>query len=58
MGITGILPEIPIEAYDVHTKVGRRRGLTKDDFFISEFDALKPRQAGLFDYMIDDLKKS
>jgi len=47
---------IPDYAYDIHTKTGRQRGKTKDDFFVDEFRALKPRQPGLFDDLIPDPK--
>ena len=46
---------IPEYAFDVHTEEGRRRGKTKRGFFIDEHQALKPRQAGLFDSYVDDL---
>ena len=41
--------DIPEFAYDVHTKLGKLRGMTKDEFIRTEFEELKPRQAGLFD---------
>jgi replication-associated recombination protein RarA len=44
---------IPDYAFDCHTQVGRSRGKTKAGFFRDEFNALNPRQPGLFD---DDLK--
>jgi len=43
---------IPDYALDCHTRAGRRAGKTKSDFFRDEFEALHPRQPGLFD---DDL---
>lgn len=43
---------IPEYAYDVHTQEGRRRGKTKGQFFKEEFDALQPRQKGLFDDLV------
>jgi replication-associated recombination protein RarA len=43
---------IPDYAFDCHTKEGRSRGKTKAGFFRDEFNALTPRQPGLFD---DDL---
>lgn len=44
------LPEaIPDYAYDFHTVKGRTRGATKAQFFRTEYDALQPRQQGLFD---------
>ena len=48
---------IPEYAFDVHTQEGRSRGKTKRDFFIDEQKALKPRQAGLFDDMVDRMEK-
>jgi replication-associated recombination protein RarA len=47
---------IPEYAYDCHTRTGRIKGLKKSDFFQSEFEALEPRQAGLFDNLIPNLK--
>ena len=44
--------EIPEYAFDCHTLKGKRKGKTKEDFFIEEFDALKPRQPGLFDEFV------
>ena len=38
--------------FDCHTLKGKRKGKTKEDFFIEEFDALKPRQPGLFDEFV------
>lgn len=40
---------IPEYAYDCHTRAGRAAGKTKADFFREEFEALAPRQPGLFD---------
>src|SRR3990167_10892043 len=40
---------IPEYAIDAHTQAGRRKGKTKADFFRDEFNALKPREPGLFD---------
>lgn len=45
---------IPDYAFDVHTNEGRRAGKTKQDFFVEEHAALKPRVPGLFD---DDVAK-
>lgn len=44
--------EIPDYAYDVHTVKGKKKGKTKEQFFVSEHEALKPRQAGLFDHLV------
>jgi len=44
--------DIPEYAFDCHTIKGKRRGKTKQDFFIEEFEALKPRQPGLFDEFV------
>ncbi len=40
---------IPAYTYDVHTRVGKKQGRTKAEFFQQEFDALTPREPGLFD---------
>lgn len=48
--------EIPDYAYDVHTRKGKRMGKTKRDFFIEEYEALQPRQLGLFDDEVEKLK--
>lgn len=40
---------IPQYTYDCHTIVGKRRGLTDDDFLISEQKCLKPHQKGEYD---------
>src|SRR5262245_61122477 len=45
---------IPDYAYDVHTAQGKRRGKTKQDFFREEFQALAPRQPGLFDHLVPE----
>lgn len=44
--------QIPEYAYDIHTRKGKMRGRTKEDFFREEYEALKPRQKGLFDDLI------
>ena len=41
--------QIPEYTYDVHTRKGKMMGRTKEQFFKEEFEALKPRQLGLFD---------
>lgn len=43
---------IPEYAYDVHTKRGKIMGRTKAEFFKEEYEALQPRQIGLFDDLI------
>lgn len=43
---------IPTYAFDCHTQTGRRMGKTKEDFFKEEFNALSPKQLGLFDNLI------
>lgn len=48
---------IPDYALDVHTMAGKRAGKTKKQFFIEEFDALSPRQSGLFDADVEKLKQ-
>ena len=49
---------IPDYAFDCHTQKGRARGKTKAEFFREEFNALHPRQPGLFDDDLDALGKS
>jgi replication-associated recombination protein RarA len=41
--------EIPDYAFDCHTREGKRRGKTKEQFFKEEHAALSPRVPGLFD---------
>lgn len=48
---------IPDYAYDVHTRVGKRRGKTKTQFFVEEFDALTPRAPGLFDADLEAVRR-
>jgi len=47
--------EIPEYAYDVHTRKGKQNGKSKLDFFKDEFDALNPRQSGIFDDLVNKL---
>ena len=49
---------IPDYAFDCHTQEGRARGKTKAGFFRDEFNALNPRQPGLFDTDLDTAEKS
>jgi replication-associated recombination protein RarA len=49
---------IPDYAYDCHTRTGKQRGKTKTDFFVSEHDALSPREPGLFDADLERLRRS
>ena len=42
---------IPEYTFDCHTKKGKMRGRTKEEFFKEEHDALQPREPGLFDDM-------
>jgi replication-associated recombination protein RarA len=49
--------EIPDYAFDCHTRVGKMKGMTKEQFFIDEQAALKPRQVGIFDGLVEKLKK-
>lgn len=44
--------QLPDYVYDVHTQAGRRRGKTKDDFFVEEELALSNKQMSLFDYLV------
>lgn len=46
--------KIPEYVYDVHTRQGRMRGKTKAQFWREEQDGLKPRQAGLFDSLLEE----
>ena len=46
---SGPPPDIPDYAFDVHTRKGRTRGATREQFFRDEHDALTPRLPGLFD---------
>jgi hypothetical protein len=48
--------EVPDYALDVHTRRGRKRGRTRREFFIDEFDALRPREPGLFDDDVERLR--
>ena len=43
---------IPVYTFDVHTRKGKKKGRTKQDFFRDEFDSLSPRIAGLFDDLV------
>lgn len=40
---------VPEYTFDVHTKKGKKAGKTKSEFFKEEFEALTPREPGLFD---------
>lgn len=44
--------EVPEYTYDVHTKTGRSRGKTKDEFFRDEQKALTPFMPSLFDEVV------
>jgi replication-associated recombination protein RarA len=48
---------IPEYAWDCHTSKGKKAGKTRRNFFIDEYEALKPRQLGLFDQDIERLRK-
>lgn len=41
--------DIPDYTFDVHTRTGKKRGRTKEEFFQDEYEALTPRIPGLFD---------
>ena len=43
---------IPQYTFDVHTRRGKKQGRTKEEFFRDEFNALNPREKGLFDDLI------
>lgn len=44
---------VPEYTFDCHTIKGKRMGRTKADFFKAELEALKPREKGLFDDMVE-----
>lgn len=43
---------LPEYTFDCHTRRGKKAGKTKDDFFAAEFEALKPREQGEFDWVL------
>lgn len=43
---------IPDYTFDVHTRNGKKRGRTKEEFFREEYEALRPRIPGLFDDLV------
>ncbi len=45
---------IPEYTFDVHTRKGKKRGRTKEEFFREEYEALQPRIPGLFDGLVPD----
>ena len=47
---------VPEYAYDVHTRVGRARGKTREQFIVDEFDALNPREQGQFDFLAENVR--
>jgi replication-associated recombination protein RarA len=49
---------IPDYAWDCHTSKGKKARKTRKDFFIDEYDALKPRVPGLFDDDLERLRQS
>ena len=44
--------DIPRYTYDVHTRKGKKSGRTKEEFFREEYEALTPREPGLFDDLV------
>ena len=50
--------KLPDYIYDVHTMRGKKMGKTKEEFFKEEYKALKNRQPGLFDNIIEELPDS
>ena len=48
------IPDLPDYVFDCHTHEGRMRGKTRTAFFKDEFEALTPRQPGLFDHMLEE----
>lgn len=49
---------IPDYAFDIHTMKGKFSGKTKKDFFIEEQDALLPKQPGLFDQDLENIRSN
>jgi replication-associated recombination protein RarA len=47
---------LPDYSFDVHTRRGRMKGKTKADFFQEEFAALKPRESGMFDHLVQAIR--
>ena len=43
---------IPDYTFDIHTRKGKKRGRTKEEFFREEYEALRPRISGLFDDLV------
>jgi replication-associated recombination protein RarA len=43
---------IPQYAYDCHTWKGKKMGKTKKEFFKEEYEALQPKQIGIFDNLV------
>ena len=43
---------IPPYTFDVHTRKGKKYGRTKEEFFRDEYEALVPREPGLFDDLV------
>ncbi len=48
--------DIPDFAYDCHTRAGKKAGKTKRQFFLEEHDALTPKQPGLFDQDLENMR--
>ena len=44
--------QVPEYTFDVHTLKGKKKGMTKEDFFRDEMAALTPREPGLFDDLV------
>ena len=43
---------IPPYAFDCHTWKGKKMGKTKKEFFKEEYEALQPKQIGIFDNLV------
>lgn len=43
---------LPEYTFDCHTRKGKAAGRTKAEFFAAEFEALKPREQGEFDWVL------
>jgi len=46
--------QVPEYTFDCHTLEGKKRGKTKSQFFLEEYEALANKQKGLFDSVIYD----
>jgi replication-associated recombination protein RarA len=49
--------EVPDYAYDCHTRTGKARGKTREQFIVEEFEALSPREQGAFDFLVEPFRR-